>query len=190
MQHMVGQQVPPEVRGFNEDLLHYYGLPGFGNGGNTGAKTIDSQAALEAAFSLMASSHAGAHLMHDVGYMDNGMTGSLEWLVVCDEMIQWIKAYMQPLVINEETLAIGDIREVVAADGDFLSSENTLKHFREDWYPRLLDRRAHAEWFDDGATTLRQRARQYLDEILEEPADDILTTEQLTAVNEIVNREE
>lgn len=187
MQHMVGQQSPPEIRGFNEEMLHYYGLPGFGIGGNTGAKTVDQQAALEAALSLLTSVQAGAHLIHDVGYMDNGVTGSLEFLAICDEIINWIKSYMKPLIVNKETLALDAIKEVVKTDADFLSSNNTLNHFREDLYPKLLDRRNYNSWEADGEKTMRQRANEMVEGILSEPVEEYLAGEKLKAIQNIID---
>jgi trimethylamine:corrinoid methyltransferase-like protein len=113
----------------------------------------------------------------------------LELLAICNEIINWIKVYMKPLVINDETIAMGDIRTVVEQDSDFLSSDNTLKHFREDLYPRLLDRRNHDEWEADGSTTLRQRANKYVEELLNQPEKQYLTEEQLAAVQAVVDRD-
>lgn len=188
MQHMVGQHAAPEIRGFNEDMLHYYGLPGFGIGGVTGSKTVDSQAALEAALTLMASVHAGAHLVHDVGYMDNGVTGSLVQLVICDEIISWIKSYMKSLTINEDTIALDTIRKVASEGSDFLGTKNTAEHYKEDFYPRLLDRQNYDGWEQAGATLLRERAQAYVEEVLSEPADNLLSKEQNEAIREIVEQ--
>ena len=188
MRTMVGQYAGPEIRGFNEELLHYYGLPGFSKGGFTGAKTIDTQAAFEAALTLLTSVQAGGHLIHDVGYMDNGLLGSLEFQVVCHEIIGWIKAYMKPIVVNEETLGLDTVRDAVEGGGDFLGSDHTLQHFREDYYPRLLDRDNYDGWLRAGASSLRERARAHIEEILSTPATNLLTEEQDRAVQEIVDR--
>jgi trimethylamine--corrinoid protein Co-methyltransferase len=188
MQYMVGQQSPPQVRGFNEEMLHHYGLPGFGIGGNSGAKTLDGQSALEAALSLITSVQAGAHLIHDVGYLDNGTTGSLAQMVICDEIIAWIKAYLKPLVINEETLALDEIRQVVNNGGDFLGSRNTARNYRKDHYARLLDRNNYDGWFAEGATTLERRARARVDEILAQPSKKRFTPHQARAIAEIIER--
>ena len=188
MRRMVGQHSAPEIRGFREEMLHYYGLPGFGIGGTAGAKTIDSQSSFEAAVTLLTSVQAGAQLIHDVGYMDNGATGSLEQVVICHEIIGWIKAYMQPLVVNDETLALDAIREVVARDGDFLGSDNTLRHFREDHYPDLIDRQNYDGWADEGASLLRDRARSYVKNLLETPSSNLLSDDQNSAVKDIVNQ--
>jgi trimethylamine--corrinoid protein Co-methyltransferase len=186
MRYMVGIGSGPEIRGFNEELLHYYGVPGFGFGGSTGSKKVDEQAALEAALTLITSAQAGAQLIHDVGYMENSRTGSLEQLVICDEIISWIKAYMKPLFIDSETLALDEVREVVEEGGDFMGSRNTVKHFREDFYPELLDMQNYDGWVQAGETTLRERANHRVDEILAEPRRNYLNDQQIQAINEII----
>ena len=60
MRTMVGLHAAPEVRGYNEDMAEWYGLPRFGIGGLTGSKAVDAQAAFEAALTLFASSIAGS----------------------------------------------------------------------------------------------------------------------------------
>ena len=143
-------------------------MPRFGIGGVSGAKDVDQQAAYEAALTLLSSTLAGAQLIHDVGYMDNGTTGSLEQLVICHEVIGWIKQCTKELVVDEETLALSVVDEVVRRDGDFLKTEHTLRHYREDWYPRLTDRDHFDRWSTSGGTTLRERARAEVDRILGE----------------------
>ena len=167
MRTMVGLHAAPEVRGFNEDLAEHYHLPRFGIGGLTGAKDVDQQAAFEAALTLLASSLSGAQLIHDVGYMDNGTTGSLDQLVICHEIIGWVKQYMEALVVDDDHLALDLIDEVVKADGDFLQARHTAVNCRTDHYPDLLDRGNFAAWEARGCQTLRDRAGKKVDEILQ-----------------------
>ena len=63
---------------------------------------------------------------------------------------------------------IRDLRRIedVGPDGQFMDSEHTYRHFREDWYPELLDRRTYDNWAAAGATTLQERARQKVNKIL------------------------
>jgi len=165
MRTMVGQHAAPEARGFNADLAHFYRLPAFGIGGLTGSKEVDQQAALEAALTLFEAVLAGEQLIHDIGYMDNGLTGSFEQVVICHEIIGWIEAYLPGLDITTETLALDVIER--AADGDeFLASEHTAGHFREDWYPGLLDRGDYDAWSTAGSQVLREKARAQVDELL------------------------
>jgi len=165
MRTMVGQHAAPEARGFNADLAHWYGLPGFGIGGMSGAKTVDEQAALEAALTLLLASLSGEQLIHDVGYLNNGSTASLEQLVICHEIIGWIKRFLPGLEINEDTLAL-DVIHQVGPDGNFLEMEHTALHCRDDWYPELLDRQSYDDWTNEGSPTLRSRAKQKVDDIL------------------------
>jgi trimethylamine--corrinoid protein Co-methyltransferase len=165
MRTMIGQLAAPEARGFNSDLSRWYGLPTFGIGGLSGSKTVDEQAALEAALTLMAAVLSGEQLIHDVGFLDNGITGSLEQLVICQDIIGWLKRFMPGLEINAETLALDVIQEV-GPDGQFLEATHTAKHCREDWQPALLDRHVHADWAAEGSQTLRQKARKRVDELL------------------------
>ncbi len=188
MHTMVGQHAAPEIRGFNEDLAEYYRLPRFGIGGLCGSKEVDQQAALEAALTLLASVQAGAQLIHDVGYMDNGTTGSLEQLVICHEMIGWVKQYMKDVEVNDETLALDLIDEVGKADGDFLQTEHTARHYREDYYPELLDRQNYGGWQAQGAATLRDRARNRVEDILEEHRPASLPADMSRSLRAIVEK--
>jgi len=165
MRTMIGQLAAPEARGFNADLSQWYGLPSFGIGGLSGSKTVDQQAALEAALTLITAALSGEQLIHDVGFLDNGITGSLEQLVICQDMIGWVKSFLPGLTIDAETLAL-DVVEEIGPDGDFLEATHTAKHCREDWRPALLDRHVHADWAAEGSPTLRDRAKARVAELL------------------------
>jgi trimethylamine--corrinoid protein Co-methyltransferase len=165
MRTTVGLHSAPEVRGFQEDLAHGYGLPSFGIGGTSASKCVDQQAALEAALTLMSSTLSGAHLIHDVGYLESGLTGSLPHLVICHEIIAWLKAYMKGLEINDETLAL-DVIDEVAPDGNFIDTQHTVKHLREDHYPELRNQKRFEDWFAEGAMSLLERSTMKVETIL------------------------
>jgi len=105
-------------------------------------------------------------MAHDVGYLEGGMCNSIEQIVICDELIGYTKHFMLPLEINDDTLALDLINEI-GPDGDYLGSEHTRKHYREDWYPKLFDRSNFEDWNSAGAKSLRQRAREKALKILE-----------------------
>jgi len=185
MRTMVGLHSAPEARGFQEDLAHWYGMPSFGIGGTSASKCVDQQAALEAALTLMSSTLSGAHLIHDVGYLESGLTGSLAHLVICHEIIAWLKAYMQGLQISEDALAL-DVIEKVAPDGSFLDTEHTVAHLREDHYPDLRDQNGFADWVVEGGTTLRDRATQKVGALLAGHRPRQLPIRVRTAIQAIV----
>lgn len=168
MHTLVGLHAAPEVRGFNEDMAEHYRLPRFGLGGLTGSKQVDQQAALEAALTLVTATLSGAQLIHDVGYMDNGTTGSLEQLVICHEILGWVRQFIKDIRVDDETLALSLIDRVVKGETDFLGAEHTLRHCRDDYYPELLDRDNFQAWDEKGRPTLRDKAKDQVNRILEE----------------------
>jgi trimethylamine---corrinoid protein Co-methyltransferase len=122
-----------------------------------------------------------------VGYLDGGMTNSIEQVVICDELIAYTKHFMRSLEINEETLAL-DLIDQIGPDGDFLSSEHTLEHYREDWYPKLFDRSQYDIWKRKGGKTLRERARDKALKLIETHRPEPLPAEVQKKVDAIVEQ--
>lgn len=150
-----------------KELTRFYKLPVFGTAGNTDSKVFDQQAALEAGQNILVSALAGSNLVHDVGYMECGLTASWDLMVAGDDMIGLVRRFMQGISVNEETLAV-DIIDQVGPGGQFLMEKHTLKHLRsEHWMPRLLDRQFYAPWKKEGALTMGDRARNRVKHILE-----------------------
>ncbi len=166
MKTTVDAYADPTNRVMLVELAHRYDLPIFGLTGCSDSKVPDEQAAAEAAFSIMLETMAGAQMAHDVGYLEGGMCNSIEQIVICDELINYTKHFMRGLEINDETLAL-DLIEEIGPDGNYLSTEHTLKHYKQDWYPKLFDRRNYDDWKARGEKTLRQRAQEKALKILE-----------------------
>jgi trimethylamine--corrinoid protein Co-methyltransferase len=106
-------------------------------------------------------------------------------MVICDELINYVKRFMQGVVVNEETLAL-DLIDEVGPHGDFTGAPHTRQHFKEDWYPKLLDRRHYDRWMADGGKTLRQRARERVDQILATHQPEALPADVQARIDEIV----
>lgn len=185
MKTMVDAYADPTNRVMLVELAHRYGLPIFGLTGCSDSKIPDEQAAAEAAFSIILETLAGAQMAHDVGYLEGGMCNSIEQIVICNELIAYTKHFMRGLEINDETLALDVINEV-GPDGNYLNSRHTLKHYKEDWYPELFDRRNYGDWQAKGATTLRQRAREKALQILETHKPEPLPADVQRRLDEII----
>ena len=173
------------------DLAHHYGLPIFGFAGVSDAKLFDTQAAAEATLSLWEAALFGANLVHDIGLLDNAMSGSLELVAFCDEVIGWLRQYMRRTEISEETLALDVIAKVAptegrATAGTFLDTDHTLQHVRDAWQPSLFDRRAYHRWLADGGCTAEERASRRVRQILESHCAEPLRPDVVTALAEIV----
>jgi len=164
MRTMVSLYTAPDAGPYGWDLARHYRIPTF-TVACTDAKIFDAQAAGETALTLFEKTLNGANIVHDLGYLDSAMTGSLELVVYSDEVIEWIKRYWQPFELTEESLALDLIHET-GPDHHFLETDHTLRHFRELWAPALFDRLDFETWSSKGSLTLQQRANQRVLEII------------------------
>jgi len=147
------------------EVAQSFGLPTWGLAGSTDAKTLDAQAGIESAFSILAQGLAGLNLIHDVGYMDRGMVCSAEMLVMGDEVIGMAKRFIQGIEVNIETLA-REVIERVGPGGHFLQEDHTYQRFRKElWMPSLLTREHYDNWQAAGGKDMAQRVRERVKEI-------------------------
>jgi trimethylamine--corrinoid protein Co-methyltransferase len=140
------------------EMGQYYGLPTWGYAGHSDSCVMDEQAAADAAFSVLVALLAGGNLIHDVGYLEAGLTTSPEMIVFTAEMISMVRAFMQGVSFDAESLAL-DVIHSVGPGGDFLTARHTLKHFRDLWQPTLMDRRRADDWVAAGSQRLGKRLR-------------------------------
>jgi len=155
----------------------WYGLPTWGYAGCTDAKTVDEQAAAEAMLSVLMAKLSGANLIHDVGYVESGLTTSFEMIVLTDELVALTDNLMKGIEINDQTLMLDEI-DTVGPGGHFMDTDQTLKRFRDFWYPSLLDRGRREQWLAGGATTLGQRLNTRVREIVREHRPEPLQPER------------
>jgi trimethylamine--corrinoid protein Co-methyltransferase len=157
------------------ELGRWYGMPTWGYAGCSDSKVMDEQAALEAMLSVMMARFSGGNLIHDVGYMESGLTCSFEMIVLSDELIAMTDNLMKGIEVNNDTLMLDEI-DSVGPGGHFLNSEQTLNRFRDFWYPSLLDRSIRSTWLRNGGTTLGDRLTARVKEIIKdhnvEPLDE------------------
>lgn len=149
------------------DIAAYYGLPSFTTGGCSDSKIFDEQAAGEYALSLMASYMSSSNLVHDVGFLEFGMTGSYEGIVYGNEIISLLKRIGRGIDIDDEALAF-DVLKEIGVGGHFLSHEHTLTRFRDElWHSNLFDRSSYSKWKANGEKDLRKILNEKVIEILE-----------------------
>ena len=142
------------------ELARWLDLPNWGYAGTTDAQVIDAQAGMEAAELTFLSLATGSNLNHDLGYLDFGMTGSLELIVLTDEFLAMNRKLFAGVEVSPETLAVDVIREV-GPGGDFLSHRATAKQVRKaQWRPTIINRQGHVRWLEEGGLDLREKARR------------------------------
>lgn len=172
-----------------KDMARHYQLPMFHFAGCSDAKTFDQQASLEGALWVMLAALSGGNLVHDMGYIDNGLTTSYQQLVVMDEVVGMVARFMEGIEITEETMAL-DVIDQVGPGGHFLGEEHTLKHFRKNWFPTLLDRSTYSAWCENGKASLGDRAAARAKKLLETHQPTPLSDEVIKRLAAIIARAE
>jgi trimethylamine--corrinoid protein Co-methyltransferase len=150
------------------ELARFYNLPVWGYGGATDSKVVDTQAGIEATFSILNAYLSRVTLVHDVAYIEYGSTSSMEMLVIADEIIRMTRFLLEGLPVTHETLALDAIARVEPGAG-FLADDHTMDNFRTaQWAPSVIDRSQFDIWQAAGSkdmfTRANERARQILAE--------------------------
>jgi trimethylamine--corrinoid protein Co-methyltransferase len=114
------------------EMGRFYGLPTWGYAGHSDSCAMDEQAAADATFSVLVALLAGNNLVHDVVYLEAGLTTSPEMIVFTAEIIGMMRKFMSGITLDAESLAL-DVIHKVGPGGDFLTQKHTLKHFRDLW---------------------------------------------------------
>ena len=85
-----------------------------------------------------------------------------------DHLLGWAKAFMAPLAVDDEALALDEIK-AVGPGGNHLARPYTRKHFRQIWQSDLFDTTRHDAWEADGSKTLLDRLQARVAELRSEP---------------------
>jgi len=152
------------------DLYHYYGIPMWGTAGVSDSNQLDEQAGMEWAISLLMAGLDGANLIHDIGYLGQGLVGSAAALVMNAEIISYVRRVIRGFAIDDAHIGMDVIREV-GPQGEFISTEQTMQFFKtEHWQPALCNRKPLESWMAGGKESWGEKSVLKAREILEKPA--------------------
>ena len=169
------------------EMARWLDLPNWGYAATTDAQVIDAQAGMEAAELTLLSLAAGSNLNHDIGYIDYGMTASLELIVIADEFLSMNRRVFAGVEVTPETLAVDTIRQV-GPGGDFLSTKHTARHVRKaQWRPTIINRQGHVRWQEEGGLDLREKARRKALKLLETHEPEPLPAELAARIDALVD---
>jgi trimethylamine--corrinoid protein Co-methyltransferase len=150
------------------DLSRAIKVPFMGTAGASEAKVLDQQAAIESTLQVVLSGLSGASLVHDVGFLDCADLGSLEMLVMNDEIISMTRRILRGIEVSDDTLLL-DLIDEVGPGGEYMSMKETARRCRmEIWNPTLLDRNPYVTWEAAGSLTMCDRIRAKLRRIIRE----------------------
>ncbi len=120
---------------------------------------VDAQSTYETAFSLQAAILSHSHLInHAAGWLEGGLSASLEKIVVDAELLRNWAEMLKPVSFDDDDLAVEAI-SAVAAGGHFFGAPHTLARYESAFYrPLLSDWSNFENWTEAGARNATQRA--------------------------------
>ena len=163
-------------------LARRYGVP-YRSSNVCAANAVDAQAGYESVLSLWGAIMGGTNfLMHGAGWMEGGLQASAAKLVLDADLLGMIEAFLEPIVVDDDTLAVDAIGEV-GPGGHFFGVGHTQERFRTAFHrPMVSDWRNYESWVEAGSpeavTRATQLARDFL-EAYEPPAMDPAVREEL-----------
>jgi trimethylamine---corrinoid protein Co-methyltransferase len=148
------------------EMARFYNLPSWGYAGCTDSCIFDEHAAADASLSIMTALLSGQNLVHDIGYMEAGLTFGPEMVLYCDEIISRMKAFSRGINLDSESMAL-DLIDEVGPGGAFLTTDHTFHHFRDFWQPKYFNRRRRDDWVRDGSKSMGEKLREKVVEIMD-----------------------
>ncbi len=171
-------------------ITKWLGVPEYETCGCSDAKLFDEQAAMEATINTTTAALVGGNMIHDVGYLEQGLDSSPEMMVATDEIVDRVKRIMRGIPVNDETKAL-DVMEDVGPGGHYLEHDHTYTRFKSEiWRPKLTDRLNWENWEKAGSKAYRDRCHERVIEILEaetEPLMDEAMYKELRRICELAD---
>lgn len=171
------------------DIARFFNLPSWGYAGCSSSKTVDEQAVMEATMFTLMGALQGCNLMHDIFYLEFGLTGALEMIVISDDTINRVKHMINGVDTSREALGTDTIKEV-GPGGNFLGTRHTADNFKKGWSSSLCDVQGFEGWESTGKTTLLERANKKVKEIIESHQPEPVSGLIITKVKDILENAE
>jgi trimethylamine--corrinoid protein Co-methyltransferase len=125
----------------------------------TAANAADAQSAYESQMSLWGALLGGCNfILHAAGWLEGGLTASLEKFMLDIEMLQMFAEVFQPVATSPEEIALDAVEEA-GIGGHFFATSHTMQRYRDAFYtPLVSDWRNYGAWVESGAKTATERA--------------------------------
>ena len=158
-----------------------YHMPVNMHGPYTDSPLNDCQAGIENTYFSLLPSLAGAAILTCAGHLQGGLVVNFAQLAIDDELMGIVNRGMQGLKVDEENLGYEAVKASIETD-NLLMHPHTLRHMRSDRYrTKLMTRSARAIWEDSGSKSMRDRAIEKVNDLLEKhvpkPIDENVQSE-------------
>ena len=168
----------------------FYGLPTRGGGSLSDSLLSDAQSGYEKMITTAVPALACLNYISGMGLNESENLQSLAQLVIDDEIVAMVKRLMRGVRVDEEHFAADLIIET-GPDGNFLDSDHTLRHFRNELFdPVISNRMKYERWQEAGSLPVHELAQERAGKILSEHHPEKKMDEKLAReIYEIVEGE-
>ena len=146
-----------------------YGLPCDVYGLSTDSKVIDVQCGFERAIGTLLASIARPAFVSGMGYMQTGVGGSLEMLVIDDEISRWVRWSLEERPADESVFDVAEIERGAVSGSGFLGLRQTRKYLRSEKVQSKLAFRGTQESWSAGESMLARARRKVAEALAQEP---------------------
>lgn len=153
--------------GFSE-MMNFYNLPSGSPASMTDSKLPDGQAGYEKGLTTLLTAMGGPTFVYEAAGMLGSLLGcSLEAMVIDDEMISNVRRCMRGIDVTDDKLSVDVIADAVHGAGHYLGHDQTISLMESEYlYPGIADRTSPDEWFEMGATDMRERAADRVKQVM------------------------
>ena len=132
---------------------------------------------------------AGANIIYGLGMLEMGVTFCFNQLLMDADMADMVKFTLAGVPVRDETLSVDIIKEI-GHSGNFLSHKNTFVNRKIQSQPMLIDRNMRGRWEERGSSTMTERAKAKLADILATHKPPELPQEAKAKIRAIINEAE
>ncbi len=146
---------------------------------------MNIQCGIEKAMSTVFPVLAGAVGIGTVGHLENAVTFSPLQLVIDNEVVRYMHRTLEPIPVNEDTLALETIRRV-GAGGHYLEEAHTVNHFRDEiFFSDLFETMPWDSAHSQNTKGMENKAFEIARSIWEEEPEPVIDTDKIDAIDRV-----
>ena len=171
------------------NMGHHYGLPVNVYGFSTNAHSLDIQNGFERALNALIPCLAGADELSGIGEMEAGVSGSFAQMVIDNEFAGNILRACKGFMVNDDSLAVDVISNVMNESRNFLGNRHTLRYLKsgEIFITKLAERGSWETWENNDYKGMADYANSEAERLLREHQVPGLDEQQETELDNLMD---
>ena len=171
------------------NMGHHYRLPVNVYGFSTNAHSLDIQNGFERALNALIPCLAGADELSGIGEMEAGVSGSFAQMVIDNEFAGNILRARKGFMVNDDSLAVDVISNVMNESRNFLGNRHTLRYLKsgEIFITKLAERGSWETWENNDYKGMADYANSEAERLLREHQVPGLDAQQETELDNLMD---